>query len=271
MPPQRTNTVVQAAPSSISPPHHSGCGTRVAGSHTRKREGFTVIELLVVIAIVGTLAAILLPALSRARERARQVTCMGNLRHIGTALTMYANQYQDRLPITETSTSPPNQGTNKIWVPAGAEPMQPVGLGCLIDDFLARDVRVLGCPSSLYADPGTVESKWQVPRNQRGIIECAYVYRATSAGAPVKFYEYSKAENVVGGESVGVGAVVMDYNVESAKKHNHGGSVIHVLKADLGSVVSIPGEEAKDLILQDESAAEHDRAFIAADKALKLR
>jgi len=114
--------------------------------HTRR--GFTLIELLVVIAIIAILAAILFPVFARAREKARQSSCQSNLKQIGLAYAMYAQDYDERLPrgsgyiAPGTAADPP--GTNTI---AGLYGEWYITLAPYI-----KNTQIFNCPSSPYSD-----------------------------------------------------------------------------------------------------------------------
>ena len=64
----------------------------------KRRQGFTLIELLVVIAIIAILAALLLPALARAKQKGQQTVCTSNLKQISLAFMLYLNDHEDRFP-----------------------------------------------------------------------------------------------------------------------------------------------------------------------------
>lgn len=142
------------------------------GSRSRSG-GFTLIELLVVIAIIAILAALLLPALSRAKQRALTAGCLNNLKQLATCWVMYADDHNDvMLPnnsVYDISTGQPIPGIDltQTWCPGNARAdtnANNIKLGYLF--HYNASTEIYRCPADrapVYALDGKV---WHIPRTR---------------------------------------------------------------------------------------------------------
>ncbi|MEN6305057.1 MAG: DUF1559 domain-containing protein [Armatimonadia bacterium] len=187
-----------------------------------RRRGFTLIELLVVIAIIAILAAILFPVFAKAREKARQSSCLSNLKQLGTAEAMYEQDYDE---MTASYSSHPGQAAQYTFV-----------------DMLApyiKNTQLFECPSSSARYYGTTSHSGSYGSNITSVVNnqlgrpYLYCYRATAS------FQYP-AETMIFADSLATtstpstASVSIRYNSVTGafdsvtKLHNEGSNVTYL-------------------------------------------
>lgn len=146
-----------------------------------RRRGFTLIELLVVIAIIAILAGILFPVFARARDSARRSTCLSNTKQLGTAIMMYAQDYDERLV-------PPSVGT--------CQQADSFAWGDLIQPY-AKNTGLLQCPSNtVKVKVVNTNGANRIVRDRGGTVNAAD--DCTNSGTATGSFNFSYGVNAFG-------------------------------------------------------------------------
>ena len=227
------------------------------------KRAFTMVELLAVMAIISILAALLLPAINRARGEARIIQCKNNLRQIGMALTNYSSYFDGWMPIDGDCADQPNagqEGTDLIWdgITVYADGSQRhyvgAGLSAILEYKFLGDPAVLFCPSDGALNVG---KQMDTLKNKRLNLyaRCSYIYRQLDCRRTADIYRgkfgslgKNPGRTVAASDDQPVKAIMADRNYlgwrpsfapyDSTIMENHDGLTVNILFDD-GHVASV--------------------------------
>ncbi|MBE6379572.1 MAG: DUF1559 domain-containing protein [Lentisphaerae bacterium] len=207
------------------------------------KKNFTLIELLVVIAIIAILAAMLLPALSAARERARNANCLNNLKQIGTANLMYSGDFNDYLPyLWATRTRRAPAGATYGWEDFERSMLSP---NLLINNGYFS----VEAPASAEKFADVAEKFFKCPSDSVNFQKVA-----KSGQAPISYlyWNYATQQEVIDASgATGKWAPWVPHACRSRVGRDNPGAIIY------GDIVGNGGISGRDVHPQGISAANH--------------
>jgi prepilin-type N-terminal cleavage/methylation domain-containing protein/prepilin-type processing-associated H-X9-DG protein len=205
------------------------------GFGARRLSAFTLIELLVVIAIISILAAILFPTFAQAREKARSITCLSNLKQMGLALMMYNQDYDEQMPPIAGVYTKGNVKYFQNWA---------------IDLIGGQNVDVAVIPSGVVV-PGLIQS--YIKNN--GIFKCP---SANGGNLSYMYNDLAAQQSLAGFASPAVSVLVL----ESSPASGAFGGLANPLRLNVGHFVAPPSADALPTTATADQLIPYDNATI---------
>ena len=226
---------------------------------TEQIKHFTLIELLVVISVIAILVGIIMSALTRARNRAKEAECANNLKLINMALVLYSTDNQDKIPPHDINTKYQRSSSNIVKDGSG----KVLGLSALITTDYNIRYRMFGCSLHDPRLPKRVTKDWEAG----GETKSAYIYRETD----------NKFNEILSHSTNGGKAIVMDFNSitsDGTKEIAHSFIKTNILFSDghVNSAYNAPqggkrfNSATDGLFISDETAESIDETWDNADK-----